>query len=156
MKLKKSCFKLCLSFLLFLMIVWFPRNMDQSKIRILKPALTENNLFNTKNWTGSCPLIERQLHTYPLTCPTSACNFFFDCSKWPSGAYVSKKKNSNYFFEFEADLGVAKMAQSLQKMLFRPKNRHFWGIFATPKCNFFNFFFLSTCCPWPKFWRKIM
>ena len=32
------------------------------------------------------------------------------------------------------------MAQSLQKLLFRPKNRHFWRIFATPKCIFFIFF----------------
>jgi hypothetical protein len=41
---------------------------------------------------------------------------------WPN-AYVSKKEPQ---FEFEKDLGVPKMAQSLKKkLLFRPKKQFF-------------------------------
>ena len=35
------------------------------------------------------------------------------------------KKSLKFVSEFEEDLGVAKMAQSLKKLLFRPKNHHF-------------------------------
>ena len=48
------------------------------------------------------------------------------------------------------------MAQSLQKLLFRPKNHQLWRIFATLKYNFFTFFFLSTYSSWPIFSRKIL
>ena len=35
------------------------------------------------------------------------------------------KKSLKKKIDFEEDLGVAKMAQSLKKLLFKPKNCHF-------------------------------
>ena len=51
---------------------------------------------------------------------------------WPSGAYVSKEEPQRIFFDFEEDLGVAKMTQSLKKCFLGQKIFIFEGFFPTP------------------------
>ena len=73
---------------------------------------------------GNQKKVKINLPIFISICPVSACKHFLT-AQCDLVVPMYLKKGSKKFYDFEEELGVAKMAQSLKKMLFRPKNCHF-------------------------------
>ena len=69
-------------------------------------------------------IIIRMLQTCILTCPVSACKLFFDCSMWPSGAYVSKKEPQIFFWFWRRFRG-GENGSKFEKTAFQAKKLSF-------------------------------